>query len=262
MTLLATWAQIRSLYRDCHPSVFKASFTRGGLRMVWPSWALTGAVGILLVGTWFNSQSPLQGLAAMAGATLALFGMLLARERYCAWHFRDIYASESLHRYSFLRREELLRYALFRNALLERGFSAADIHELARIAEIANPPPQERWVSQNLVIVMLVSAIVSLSTDVIKLTDTWIAGKGIVFVLALALVTYLVCSVLDGIRSNQYRDRVIRRCLERAALDIARTQRSESGIDDTAAQDESAAASTTQATLQSFPSERGAGLRT
>ncbi|AFM32973.1 hypothetical protein A458_08635 [Stutzerimonas stutzeri CCUG 29243] len=196
----------------------------GGLRMVWPSWALTLAVGILLVGTLLNSQSPLQGLAAMAGALLALFGMLLARERYCAWYYRDIYARETLNRYGFLRREELLRYALFRNALVERGLNAADIQELARIAEIAGPPPQERWVSQNLVIVMLVSAIVSLSTDVIKLTDTWIAGKGIVFVLALATVTYVVLALLDGIRSNQHRDRVIGRCLERAALDIARTQ--------------------------------------
>nr|WP_305119438.1 hypothetical protein [Stutzerimonas decontaminans] len=192
--------------------------------MVWPSWVLTLAVGILLVGTWFNSQSPLQGLAAMAGALLALFGMLLARERYCAWYYRDIYARETLNRYGFLRREELLRYVLFRNALVERGFNAASIQELARIAEIAGPPPQERWVSQNLVIVMLVSAIVSLSTDVIKLTDTWIAGKGIVFVLALATVTYVVLALLDGIRSNQHRDRVIGRCLERAALDIARTQ--------------------------------------
>jgi len=204
--------------------VFTASFTHGGLRMVWPSWALTLAVGILLVGTLLNSQSPLQGLAAMAGALLALFGMLLARERYCAWYYRDIYARETLKRYGFLRREELLRYALFRNALVERGLNAADIQELARIAEIAGPPPQERWVSQNLVIVMLVSAIVSLSTDVIKLTDTWIAGKGIVFVLALATVTYVVLALLDGIRSNQHRDRVIGRCLERAALDIARTQ--------------------------------------
>jgi len=204
--------------------VFTASFTHGGLRMVWPSWALTIAVGILLVGTLLNSQSPLQGLAAMAGALLALFGMLLARERYCAWYYRDIYARETLSRYGFLRREELLRYALFRNALVERGLNAADIQELARIAEIAGPPLQERWVSQNLVIVMLVSAIVSLSTDVIKLTDTWIAGKGIVFVLALATVTYVVLALLDGIRSNQHRDRVIGRCLERAALDIARTQ--------------------------------------
>jgi len=204
--------------------VFTASFTHGGLRMVWPSWALTLAVGILLVGTLLNSQSPLQGLAAMAGALLALFGMLLARERYCAWYYRDIYARETLNRYGFLRREELLRYALFRNTLVERGLNAADIQELARIAEIAGPPPQERWVSQNLVIVMLVSAIVSLSTDVIKLTDTWIAGKGIVFVLALATVTYVVLALLDGIRSNQHRDRVIGRCLERAALDIARTQ--------------------------------------
>jgi len=203
--------------------VFTASFTHGGLRMVWPSWALTIAVGILLVGTLLNSQSPLQGLAAMAGALLALFGMLLARERYCAWYYRDIYARETLSRYGFLRREELLRYALFRNALVERGLNAADIQELARIAEIAGPPLQERWVSQNLVIVMLVSAIVSLSTDVIKLTDTWIAGKGIVFVLALATVTYVVLALLDGIRSNQHRDRVIGRCLERAALDIART---------------------------------------
>ncbi|MEZ3136495.1 hypothetical protein ACBG90_17480 [Stutzerimonas kunmingensis] len=224
MTVLATWAEIRSLYRQCQPGVFKASFTHGGLRMVWPSWALTITVGILLVGTWFNSQSPLQGLAAMAGALLALFGMLLARERYCAWHYRDIYARETLNRYGFLRREELLRYALFRSALVERGFNAEDIQELARVAEIAGPPPQERWVSQNLVIVMLVSAIVSLSTDVIKLTDTWIAGKGIVFVLTLATVTYLVLALLDGIRSNQHRDRVIGRCLERAALDIARTQ--------------------------------------
>lgn len=224
MTVLATWAEIRSLYRQCQPGVFKASFTHGGLRMVWPSWALTLAVGILLVGTLLNSQSPLQGLAAMAGALLALFGMLLARERYCAWHYRDIYARETLSRYGFLRREELLRYVLFRNALVERGFNAASIQELARIAEIAGPPPQERWVSQNLVIVMLVSAIVSLSTDVIKLTDTWIAGKGIVFVLALATVTYVVLALLDGIRSNQHRDRVIGRCLERAALDIARTQ--------------------------------------
>jgi len=204
--------------------VFTASFTHGGLRMVWPSWALTIAVGILLVGTLLNSHSPLQGLAAMAGALLALLGMLLARERYCAWYYRDIYARETLNRYGFLRREELLRYALFRNALVERGLNAADIQELARIAEIAGPPPQERWVSQNLVIVMLVSAIVSLSTDVIKLTDTWIAGKGIVFVLALATVTYVVLALLDGIRSNQHRDRVIGRCLERAALDIARTQ--------------------------------------
>jgi len=204
--------------------VFTASFTHGGLRMVWPSWALTIAVGILLVGTLLNSQSPLQGLAAMAGALLALFGMLLARERYCAWYYRDIYARETLNRYGFLRREELLRYALFRNTLVERGLNAADIQELARIAEIAGPPSQERWVSQNLVIVMLVSAIVSLSTDVIKLTDTWIAGKGIVFVLALATVTYVVLALLDGIRSNQHRDRVIGRCLERAALDIARTQ--------------------------------------
>jgi len=204
--------------------VFTASFTHGGLRMVWPSWALTIAVGILLVGTLLNSQSPLQGLAAMAGALLALFGMLLARERYCAWYYRDIYARETLNRYGFLRREELLRYALFRNTLVERGFNAASIQELARIAEIAGPPLQERWVSQNLVIVMLVSAIVSLSTDVIKLTDTWIAGKGIVFVLALATVTYVVLALLDGIRSNQHRDRVIGRCLERAALDIARTQ--------------------------------------
>ncbi|WP_313407009.1 hypothetical protein [Stutzerimonas kunmingensis] len=203
--------------------MFTASFTHGGLRMVWPSWALTIAVGILLVGTLLNSHSPLQGLAAMAGALLALFGMLLARERYCAWYYRDIYARETLNRYGFLRREELLRYALFRNALVERGLNAADIQELARIAEIAGPPPQERWVSQNLVIVMLVSAIVSLSTDVIKLTDTWIAGKGIVFVLALATVTYVVLALLDGIRSNQHRDRVIGRCLERAALDIART---------------------------------------
>ncbi|WP_245218657.1 MULTISPECIES: hypothetical protein [Stutzerimonas stutzeri subgroup] len=203
--------------------MFTASFTHGGLRMVWPSWALTLAVGILLVGTLLNSQSPLQGLAAMAGALLALFGMLLARERYCAWYYRDIYARETLNRYGFLRREELLRYALFRNTLVERGLNAADIQELARIAEIAGPPPQERWVSQNLVIVMLVSAIVSLSTDVIKLTDTWIAGKGIVFVLALATVTYVVLALLDGIRSNQHRDRVIGRCLERAALDIART---------------------------------------
>ncbi|WP_312169413.1 hypothetical protein [Stutzerimonas kunmingensis] len=160
----------------------------------------------------------------MAGALLALFGMLLARERYCAWYYRDIYARETLNRYGFLRREELLRYALFRNTLVERGLNAADIQELARIAEIAGPPSQERWVSQNLVIVMLVSAIVSLSTDVIKLTDTWIAGKGIVFVLALATVTYVVLALLDGIRSNQHRDRVIGRCLERAALDIARTQ--------------------------------------
>jgi len=204
--------------------VFTASFTHGGLRMVWPSWALTLAVGILLVGTLLNSQSPLQGLAAMAGALLALFGMLLARERYCAWYYRDIYARETLNRYGFLRREELLRYALFRNTLVERGFNAASIQELARIAEIAGPPPQERWVSQNLVIVMLVSAIVSLSTDVIKLTDTWIAGKGIVFVLALATFTYVALALLDGIRSNQHRDRVIGRCLERAALDIARTQ--------------------------------------
>ncbi|MFI8690643.1 hypothetical protein ACIGHJ_07390 [Stutzerimonas kunmingensis] len=224
MTVLATWAEIRSLYRQCQPGVFTASFTHGGLRMVWPSWALTIAVGILLVGTLLNSQSPLQGLAAMAGALLALFGMLLARERYCAWYYRDIYARETLNRYGFLRREELLRYALFRNTLVERGFNAASIQELARIAEIAGPPPQERWVSQNLVIVMLVSAIVSLSTDVIKLTDTWIAGKGIVFVLALATVTYVVLALLDGIRSNQHRDRVIGRCLERAALDIARTQ--------------------------------------
>ncbi len=222
MTLIATWAEIRSLYRECHPSVFKASFVRGGLRMVWPSWGLTLAVGVLLVSTWFNGQSPLQGLAALAGTTLALFGMVLARERYCAWHFRDIYARETLHRYSFLRREELLRYALFRDALLARGLGAADIDELARIAELAGQPAQERWISQNLVIVMLVSAIVSLSTDVIKLTDTWIAGKGVVFVFALALVTYLICSVLDGIRSNQHRDRVIQRHLERAALDIAR----------------------------------------
>ncbi|MBU2331876.1 MAG: hypothetical protein KJ881_07195 [Gammaproteobacteria bacterium] len=224
MTVLATWAEIRSLYRQCQPGVFTASFTHGGLRMVWPSWALTIAVGILLVGTLLNSHSPLQGLAAMAGALLALFGMLLARERYCAWYYRDIYARETLNRYGFLRREELLRYALFRNTLVERGFNAASIQELARIAEIAGPPPQERWVSQNLVIVMLVSAIVSLSTDVIKLTDTWIAGKGIVFVLALATVTYVVLALLDGIRSNQHRDRVIGRCLERAALDIARTQ--------------------------------------
>ncbi|MBU0921755.1 MAG: hypothetical protein ABIJ49_18600 [Pseudomonadota bacterium] len=224
MTVLATWAEIRSLYRQCQPGVFTASFTHGGLRMVWPSWALTIAVGILLVGTLLNSQSPVQGLAAMAGALLALFGMLLARERYCAWYYRDIYARETLSRYGFLRREELLRYALFRNALVERGLNAADIQELARIAEIAGPPLQERWVSQNLVIVMLVSAIVSLSTDVIKLTDTWIAGKGIVFVLALATVTYVVLALLDGIRSNQHRDRVIGRCLERAALDIARTQ--------------------------------------
>lgn len=224
MTVLATWAEIRSLYRQCQPGVFTASFTHGGLRMVWPSWALMLAVGILLVGTLLNSQSPLQGLAAMAGALLALFGMLLARERYCAWYYRDIYARETLNRYGFLRREELLRYALFRNTLVERGLNAADIQELARIAEIAGPPPQERWVSQNLVIVMLVSAIVSLSTDVIKLTDTWIAGKGIVFVLALATVTYVVLALLDGIRSNQHRDRVIGRCLERAALDIARTQ--------------------------------------
>ncbi|WP_279223037.1 hypothetical protein V6M29_13440 [Stutzerimonas chloritidismutans] len=224
MTVLATWAEIRSLYRQCQPGVFTASFTHGGLRMVWPSWALTIAVGILLVGTLLNSQSPLQGLAAMAGALLALFGMLLARERYCAWYYRDIYARETLNRYGFLRREELLRYALFRNTLVERGFNAASIQELARIAEIAGPPPQERWVSQNLVIVMLVSAIVSLSTDVIKLTDTWIAGKGIVFVLALATVTYVALALLDGIRSNQHRDRVIGRCLERAALDIARTQ--------------------------------------
>lgn len=223
MTVLATWAEIRSLYRQCQPGVFTASFTHGGLRMVWPSWALTLAVGILLVGTLLNSHSPLQGLAAMAGALLALFGMLLARERYCAWYYRDIYARETLNRYGFLRREELLRYALFRNALVERGLNAADIQELARIAEIAGPPPQERWVSQNLVIVMLVSVIVSLSTDVIKLTDTWIAGKGIVFVLALATVTYVVLALLDGIRSNQHRDRVIGRCLERAALDIART---------------------------------------
>jgi len=224
VTVLATWAEIRSLYRQCQPGVFTASFTHGGLRMVWPSWALTIAVGILLVGTLLNSQSPLQGLAAMAGALLALFGMLLARERYCAWYYRDIYARETLNRYGFLRREELLRYALFRNTLVERGFNAASIQELARIAEIAGPPPQERWVSQNLVIVMLVSAIVSLSTDVIKLTDTWIAGKGIVFVLALATVTYVALALLDGIRSNQHRDRVIGRCLERAALDIARTQ--------------------------------------
>jgi len=224
VTVLATWAEIRSLYRQCQPGVFTASFTHGGLRMVWPSWALTIAVGILLVGTLLNSQSPLQGLAAMAGALLALFGMLLARERYCAWYYRDIYARETLNRYGFLRREGLLRYALFRNTLVERGLNAADIQELARIAEIAGPPPQERWVSQNLVIVMLVSAIVSLSTDVIKLTDTWIAGKGIVFVLALATVTYVVLALLDGIRSNQHRDRVIGRCLERAALDIARTQ--------------------------------------
>lgn len=224
MTVLATWAEIRSLYRQCQPGVFTASFTHGGLRMVWPSWALTIAVGILLVGTLLNSHSPLQGLAAMAGALLALFGMLLARERYCAWYYRDIYARETLNRYVFLRREELLRYALFRNTLVERGLNAADIQELARIAEIAGPPPRERWVSQNLVIVMLVSAIVSLSTDVIKLTDTWIAGKGIVFVLALATVTYVVLALLDGIRSNQHRDRVIGRCLERAALDIARTQ--------------------------------------
>lgn len=222
MTVLATWAEIRSLYRQCQPGVFTASFTHSGLRMVWPSWALTIAVGILLVGTLLNSHSPLQGLAAMAGALLALLGMLLARERYCAWYYRDIYARETLNRYGFLRREELLRYALFRNALVERGLNAADIQELARIAEIAGPPPQERWVSQNLVIVMLVSAIVSLSTDVIKLTDTWIAGKGIVFVLALATVTYVVLALLDGIRSNQHRDRVIGRCLERAALDIAR----------------------------------------
>ncbi|WP_256359702.1 hypothetical protein [Stutzerimonas frequens] len=158
----------------------------------------------------------------MAGALLALFGMLLARERYCAWYYQDIYARETLNRYGFLRREELLRYALFRNALLKRGLDAADIQELARIAEIAGPPPQERWVSQNLVIVMLVSAIVSLSTDVIKLTDTWIAGKGSVFVLALAMLTYVVLALLDGIRSNQHRDRVIGRCLERAALDVAR----------------------------------------
>jgi len=224
VTVLATWAEIRSLYRQCQPGVFTASFTHGGLRMVWPSWALTIAVGILLVGTLLNSHSPLQGLAAMAGALLALLGMLLARERYCAWNYRDIYARETLNRYGFLRREELLRYALFRNALVERGLNAADIQELARIAEIAGPPPQERWVSQNLVIVMLVSAIVSLSTDVIKLTDTWIAGKGIVFVLALATVTYVILALLDGIRSNQHRDRVIGRCLERAALDIARTQ--------------------------------------
>lgn len=76
----------------------------------------------------------------MAGALLALFGMLLARERYCAWYYRDIYARETLNRYGFPRREELLRYALFRNALLKRGLDAADIQELARIAEIAGPP--------------------------------------------------------------------------------------------------------------------------
>nr|WP_272890519.1 hypothetical protein [Stutzerimonas stutzeri] len=227
----------------------------GGLRMVWPSWALTLAFSALLIATWLDGQSPLQGLAAMAGALLALFGLLLARERYCAWYFRDIYARESLHRYGFLRREELLRYVLFRDALLERGLNAEHVGELARIAEIASPPPQERWISQNLVIVMLVSAIVSLSTDAIKRTDTWIAGKGIVFVLALALVTYVVCSVLDGIRSNQYRNRVIRRCLERAALDIACTQRNESGIN-------AAAEPAAQAARQTSSSEHGPRLRT
>ena len=92
--------------------------------------------------------------------------------------------------------------------------------------EVAPPAPERSYVpvGRPASLTVYSGQDVILSTDVIKLTDTWIAGKGSVFVLALAMLTYVVLALLDGIRSNQHRDRVIGRCLERAALDIARTQ--------------------------------------
>ncbi|MGM3387265.1 hypothetical protein KXR94_06405 [Stutzerimonas stutzeri] len=220
MTVLKTWSEVLEIYKESRPKIFRALFLAGGIRQTWPTWSATIALVLLLLAHTLQPEAPGRTLATFFGSILAFLALILARERCCAKFFDLHYQHHSLGNQSLFKRERNLRYALFKDILQERGYTAAKVQRLSHIADIVGCPDKPYPASQNIIIIMLFTALIAISTDLLQLTETWVKNKGALFLLPLALGLYITYAIVDIIRSLKYRDLLIKRYLDRAYIDI------------------------------------------
>lgn len=220
MTVLKTWSELLEIYNESRPKIFRALFLTGGIRQTWPTWSVLIALVMLLLAHSLQPEMPYRTVATFFGSILATLALILSRERCCAKHFQTHYQQHSLGDQSLFKRERNLRYALFKDTLQERGYNAAGVQHLRHIAEIAECPEKPYPASQNIAIIMLLTALIAISTDLLQLTEIWVTNKGGLFLLPLMLGLYIAYGIVDTIRSLKYRDLLIKRYLERAHIDI------------------------------------------
>lgn len=226
MTVLKTWSELLEIYKESSPKIFRALFLSGGIRQTWPTWSTTIALVLLLLAHTLLPETPGRTLATFFGAALASLALILSRERCCAMLFDAHYQHHSLSDQSLFKRERNLRYALFKDILQERGYTAVEVQRLSHIADIAGCPEKPYPASQNIVIIMLLTALIAISTDLLQLTETWVKNKGALFLLPLVLGLYIAYAIADTIRSHKYRDLLIKRFLDRAHIDIQAEEQS------------------------------------
>lgn len=220
MTVLNTWSELLEIYKESRPKIFRALFLTGGIRQTWPTWSVLIALIVLLLAHSLQPEMPHRAVATFFGSILATLALLLSRERCCAKQFQSYYQYHSLGDQSLFKRERNLRYALFKEILQERGYTAAGVQRLSHIAEVAGCPEKPYPTSQNIAIIMLCTALIAISTDLLQLTEIWTTNKGGLFLLPLALGLYITYTIADTTRSLKHRDLIIKRYLERAHTDI------------------------------------------
>lgn len=220
MTVLSTWVELSKLYKDSRPEMLRPLFLNGGLRQTWPVWAVIAAGIALLLAHSLQPDSLSRSFATFIGVALFALGLLLAKERALAWNFRDYYQRHAIGKLSFFKREEYLRYARFVESLQAQGKTSIEIKKFLKIASVAGDPEKPNLASQSIVIVTLLSALVTVSTNLLLSTAIWKANKGVLFLLPILLGLYVAWVVVGFSRNTQHREKLILRLLERAQFEI------------------------------------------
>ncbi|SFW63670.1 hypothetical protein SAMN03159511_0503 [Pseudomonas sp. NFACC19-2] len=228
MTVLSTWLEISTCYKESRPSMLRPLFINGGVRQTWPAWTIVFAGAALVVAHSLDPNSTYRALATFGGVILFILAVFLIKDRALAWNFQVYYQQHRLDKLPFFRREEHLRYAIFLETLQARKKTAAEVKDLLRIVETAEDPGKPSLTSQNLIIVTLLGALVTVSANLLTKTAIWEANKGLIFLLPILLGLYITWLIIDITKHNQHRSRLIIRALERAHYDIKLKEQTES----------------------------------
>lgn len=220
MTVLSTWVEISTCYKESRPSMLRPLFINGGVRQTWPAWTIVFSGAALIMAHSLDPNSTYRALATFGGVILFTLALFLIKERALAWNFQAYYQRHNLDKLPFFRREEQLRYAIFLETLQAQKKTATEIKDLLEIVETAEDPSKPSLASQNLIIATLLGALVTVSANLLTKTAIWKANKGIIFLLPILLGLYITWLIIDITKHNQHRSQLIIRALERAHYDI------------------------------------------
>lgn len=220
--MFKNWSEMLKLYKSSRPSYWRAIVSNPMALHLLPTWLVVVMLILVISASFTLQQHPLGAITIMLCTGLCMWALLLAREYFVAEHFSNYYRRHAISSQPLLQRESYLRYAHFLEVLEQNGVTASQVSEIAAFAKISENPPKSLNLTQNALVLALLTFLAAIAVEKTKSTQLWEFGHGNLVILLTFTALLALLFVLAMIRDYLHHKERIIRYLEWASHDLNR----------------------------------------